>query len=261
MAGRQYVYNKDMQCPNSDGELISHTTYGENNLTVSYSTCPTCRGHWMESFAANFIKLAPSDLQRTGARLVHPEGARKCPVCQKALERATGENVPDTVWAYRCPENHGYFFPAGELAAFIKARVAKIEYHKVWNLPLPNVASVLLAGFLVLILTGGLLTGFRSVQNRQTTTSEAKDVLSSEHAYVIPQTREVLFTAQTQQDAVLTVHIPEFNNFEKILSSTDHRTHTLVARDIPTGSYRYYFTMEMNGKKIQSETFTFVMPR
>ena len=264
-----------MQCPNGDGELIAHTTQGENNLVVSYSTCPTCRGYWMESFAANFIKLPPGDLQRTGAKLVHPPGvhlpltpgrsdggrAAFCPVCRKNLDRATGENIPDGIFVYQCPDHHGYFFPTGQLAAFKQAQKAKIAYHKLWSIPLPSVASVLLGGFILAILTGGLYATLTAIRQQQVTTSQAEQLLVSQNVSVSPETRAVLLSATTSVPATLVVHMPSLDNFQQELTTTNGTTHILFVPDIPTNTYSYYFTVTVNGRSSDSKRFEFTMPQ
>lgn len=248
-----------MKCPTGDGELISHSTHGESNLTVTYSTCPFCRGHWMESFAANFIKLTPEELQKKHAG-AHPDASYSCPICRKGLERATGDNIPDTVTVYSCPEGHGYFFPAGQLAAWKNAQSAKIVYHKLWNIPLPNVGSVLLTGFLTAILTGGLVIGLSVVQNRQTTSSQAKQFLAWQRAYAVPNTHILLVSAQTQEKTTLTIHIVTPYTIEKPLDTKDGLTHIIEVTDVPSGSYQYYFSWEQGANLVRSETYSVVIP-
>lgn len=248
-------YTGSMHCPTGDADLISHTTQGEKGLTVSYSTCPVCHGYWMDSFSANFIKLPT---ERTGAKLVHPEGDFLCPVCTTPLVRTSSESVPDGVRVYDCPAHHGYFFPAGQLAAFKKAQKTKIDYHKLWNIPMPNVASILLGGMVLLLLSGGLAVTFRGLQQRQTMESRAKEILTNHEVYATPHT--VLITATTGIDAGVVVHIPSFNNFSAPLQSTDHRMHQLTVQNIAAGTYRYFFTITVSGTTIQSDIFTFTLP-
>lgn len=250
-----------MQCPLSDGELIAHTTSGEKNLTVSYSTCPTCQGYWMTSFAANFIKLAPNEPHRTGVNVPLPTGMNlKCPVCTKELIRALGENIPDTASVYHCPDHHGYFFPEGELAAFKNAQQSKIEFHKLWNIPLMNVGSVLLTGLAILIVGGEILTAYEAAQTHQTTTSQATAPFTGAHAYVVPATHEVLFSIVTHEDATVTVHVPSMNNTSQVLHSTDHRMHSGIIKNIMAGTYTYFFTYSIAGHTVQSDNYTFTMP-
>ncbi len=240
-----------MQCPHGDGELRSHTAQGENNLVVSYSTCPTCSGYWMDSFAANFIKLPAGG---SPAEKPSVQKTFSCPVCQKHLERATGENIPDHVMVYSCPDHHGYFFPAGQFAAFKQAQTAKISYHKLWNIPLPSVASVLLAGLLVLIT-------FTALTRPQTITTQAQQILSSQSVIVSKETSTILVSVTTRQDAVVTIHIPSFENFSEELTTRDRRAHLLYVRDISAGEYDYTFTLVSGTKSSESEKFHFVMPQ
>lgn len=242
-----------MRCPAADGELINHTTQGEKGLTVSYSTCASCRGYWMDSFAANFIKIHTYDTIPT-----HPVSRTyHCPVCTAQLQRTSGNNVPDNVFVFDCPAHHGYFFPVGQLAAFKKAQKTKIDYHKLWNIPMPNISGILLSGLVLLLLSGGLVITFQGLQQRQTMESQAKEILITHDVYATPHT--VLITATTGSDAAVTVHIPHFRNFSSPLESTDHRMHQLTIQNIAAGTYRYFFTIDVSGKEIQSDTFTFTV--
>lgn len=247
-----------MQCPVRHAELISHTTQGENNLAITYATCPVCRGYWMDSFAANFIKLSSKELGAVPATLSGQTFV--CPVCTKSLVRATGENIPDGVWVYQCPQHHGYFFPTGQLAAFKNAQQTKIAYHKLWHIPMPSVASILLGGLVLLILSGGLAVTFTGLQQRQTTESQAKQILEHSAVYTAADGTTVLVTATTAVDATLTVHIPGLDNLTAPLSTTDKRTHQLTVIHVQPGTYQYYFTIVDNsGKETQSANFTFTV--
>jgi Zn-finger nucleic acid-binding protein len=246
-----------MHCPQNDGELVAHTTHGENNLTVSYSTCPTCHGHWMDSFAANFITLSGTDDQLPQDATI--PAALSCPVCEVHLEKANGENIPDTVTAYWCPHGHGYFFPAGQLAAFKSAQKAKIDYHKLWHIPLPNTASVLLGGLVVLILTGGFLATYMALQQKQVTTSQAQLILVGQKSYI--SGTSVLISATTSVDATLTLALPSLYATGQPMPSTDKRTHLILVPEVPPGHYTYYFTINVAGVETVSETFEFTMPQ
>ncbi len=240
-----------MQCPNGDGDLSVHTTSGENNLTISYSTCPTCRGYWMDSFAANFIKLSPYEMQE---KIVPANPATfVCPVCQTHLERALGENIPDSASVYTCPNHHGYFFPSGQLAAFKKAQKAKITYHKLWNLPLASVASVLLAGVAFFVISG-------AIRQPQEMRSQAQQVFTGQKAYIAEETDSVLFSATTSIDTTVTLHIPLFDNFSREMTTTNKRTHLLYVPDLPVGEYKYYFTMTAGEREEETPEYILIKP-
>lgn len=244
-----------MKCPLGDAELTSHTTQGEKGLTVSYSTCPACRGYWMDSFAANFIKTTGIDsTAATTASSVY-----YCPVCTRQLTRSTGDNIPDGVSVYMCPDNHGYFFPAGQLAAFKKAQQTKIAYHKLWHVPIPNVGSILLGSFVLLLLSGGIALTFQALQERQTIESQAEQILVSHTVYPAADHTTVLITATTGANAAVTVHIPSFHNFSRLMQTNDNRIHQVTIQNLSSGIYQYFFTVGVSGKEIRSDTFTFTI--
>lgn len=245
-----------MQCPNGDGELITHTTQSENDLTISYSTCPTCNGHWMESFAANYIKLSDSeDAQEEKATPLN----RACPICLKSLIQKTGENIPDHVRVFECPDSHGYFFPAGQLYAWKHAAKAKINYFSQWHIPMPRISTILLAGVSFIVLAGGFFA-FTRINERQVTTSQASEALTSQKAYVSPETKSIIMSATTSVDAAVTLRIPAMNNFSEVMRTADARTHTLFIPDISPGPHTYFFQIDVAGVKTQSDTYDFTMP-
>lgn len=243
-----------MTCPNGDGELVERTTIGENNLAVSYSRCNKCQSFWMESFAANFIKM-PTD-----ETLTPVSSTLTCPVCTKKLIRSTGENIPDTVSVYHCLDGHGYFFPSGQLTAWKQAQKAKIAYHKLWHLPLPNVGSVLLTSILIAIIGGGLLAGFSAVREAQTYSLMAKETVTSTKVFPNKTTQSALVSAQTNSNTVLTVHVPKHNNYRARMNSSDGLLHTLLIKDVPTGTYEYYFTWDVANNTLTSPRSVFSMP-
>jgi hypothetical protein len=246
-------YTGSMTCPLGDAELLSHTTQGENGLLISFSTCPVCRGYWMESFAANFIKPNSIDRSETG----RAASTYSCPICTKPLTRSTGENIPDSVFVYDCPSHHGYFFPTGQLAAFKEAQQVKIAYHRLWNIALPNVSSILLGSFLLLLITGVTIL---SLQQKPTTESQAQQILTGHAAYSAADRSAVLISATTSVKATVTLHIPAFNNFNKPMQTGDNQTHQLTVGTIPAGTYQYFFTINVSGKETTSDTYTFTTP-
>lgn len=241
-----------MQCPRSDGELQLHTAVGEDNLIVHYSTCPNCHGYWLESFDANYIK---SVLGAVGGPVTQPLVPYHCPVCQKELERARGSNIPDSCIIFKCPNSHGYYFPEGQLAAWKQAQEIKISYHKTWNIPLVSVAAVLLASIFVL----GFYFSYQGIQPAQTST-QAKQSISLTHAYVQSNIRQVLISATSAEKTQLTLYIPQLNNFKGTMESKDGIVHTLLVKNVPAGTYEYYFTWVSDKATVSSDRYSFTMP-
>ena len=92
----------------------------------------------------------------------------------KFLQPAHEESLPQGISALKCEDGHGYFFPSGELSKFNRAQQAKIEYHTLWGIPLPNVKSILLASLTLLILSSGLVLSLREVGRVQRLRSSAQ---------------------------------------------------------------------------------------
>lgn len=240
-----------MHCPNGDAELIAQTRV-HNGLTITSGQCPRCRGYWLDAFNANYIKTGDiTRSQRVSEAKVpiHPV----CPTCQELLTVYHGQNVPATVAVWKCPNNHGYFFPEAQLFAFKKAQEAKLAYFTLWNIPLSSVASILLASF-VGIMTLGVVTTY--VQQRQTTVLQAQQIVESQAAYVAGKSVNIAIT--TSVKAAATVHI---GDFEQKMQTTDGLLHTLFLTNLVPGTYEYYAILLVDGKTVRSYPFTFIIPQ
>ncbi|MBI5619676.1 zf-TFIIB domain-containing protein [Candidatus Gottesmanbacteria bacterium] len=246
-------------CPNRDGFLKTYTTTGKNGLPLTYHRCPHCRGFWLSGFAANF--LMDTDLE--SAHPVHHPTTRRasdirftplCPECKAPLHQTHGDNIPAHVTPFRCTAGHGYFFPAGELSKFKTAQQAKIAYHKLWNIPLPSVASILLASLAVLLVS--ITAMVTAIRQKQSMESQAQSVFKSQTAFPSPQ-GTVLFVTTTNSPSTATLFVPSWNNYHIVMDTTDGLTHTTTVSTIPPGTYRYFFTITINGKTVQTEMFEF----
>lgn len=252
-----------LSCPNRDGFLKTYTTSGKNGLPVTYHRCPHCRGFWMSAFAANFLTDSdiesahyhPGDIRFTQH---HSDGAGftpLCPECKAHLLLSHADNIPAGISAFHCPVGHGYFFPAGELTKFKTAQQAKIAYHKLWNIPLPSVASVLLAGVVVILLSGIIATTI-AIRQQQTNVSQARQLLVS-HSTLPTAGGTVFFVATTSVSATVTLHIPAVTIVDVRMETQDRLIHTANVPNLAPATYQYFFTIEHNGKTVQTEMFAF----
>ncbi len=182
-----------------------------------------------------------------------------CPSCGYKLVRATGANIPENVLAFRCPNRHGYHFPAGELSKFKVAQEANIAYHRTWNIPLTSVAATLLMSLVGVILSAGLIYGVIGGQQQQNIVSQAQNIVSFQKAYVSTENKSITFIASTSVPTTLTLHIREMN-YTNTLQSTDNKSHVIRVTNIESGTYTYYFSFDVDGKNIHTEDFTFLMP-
>ncbi len=246
-----------LSCPNRDGFLKTYATTGKNGLPVAYHRCPHCRGYWLSAFAANFLSDVDIESQHLPGPLPisHHRFTPLCPECKTPLHVSRDYNVPSSVTAFRCPAGHGYFFPSGELTKFKTAQQAKISYHKLWNIPIPSVSSVLLVS-VVIILFGGIIATTIAIRQQQTNVSQARQLLVS-HSTLPTANATVFFVATTSVPATVTLHIPSANAAPVLMETTDRTTHTATVSTIPSGTFSYFFTITVNGKTVQTEMFVF----
>ncbi|MBI5449046.1 hypothetical protein HY948_01890 [Candidatus Gottesmanbacteria bacterium] len=251
-----------IHCPNRDGFLKSYSTVGKNNLPITFARCSNCRGHWMNSFAANFLKeisvkhdtRQPDVRPGDGTHL-----APLCPDCKAFLTRAGGDNIPHGIIAFRCPNDHGYFFPAGELTKFKAAQHAKLAYHTLWHIPLPSVASVLLA-ILAVIMLGSITAITATIQKKQSLQSNAQQLLVSQHA-LSPAAGTIFIAATTSIPAMVTVFISSTKTGPIPMESQNRTVHTTTITTLPPGIYEYFFTIFVNGKSVITDRYSIALTR
>lgn len=247
-------------CPNRDGLLKTYAAAGKHDLPIKYARCPNCRSYWLSSFAANFLNDISIEHESLTTHHFNTTGlAPLCPDCKMPLTPARGDNIPQGVTAYHCPNNHGYFFPAGELAKFKIAQNAKVSYHKLWNIPLPSVASVLLAA-VAIIMIGSITAITLSIQKKQTTVSLARELLVSHQAFS-PAPGALFIAATTSVPATVTVTIPSAKPDPIRMESQDRTIHTTTVTTLPPGLYEYFFTISVNGTSTTTDRFSFTIAR
>ncbi len=242
-----------MRCPRSDGELIGRSAVDSGGMALTYHICLGCLGHWIAPFDANYLPLSVLSGDTT-----RPENITsfRCPECHEPLERAHQDAMAPDVLAWYCSSGHGYFFPRGNLAKFRAAQEARVTYHKLWNIPLPAIRTVLLGSVVLLAaLTAGIAIG--EIQRQQVTETQAKIVLDYQNV-VITNDRTVLITAHTLEATQLFLSIPALA-LTSPMDSSDGLTHTYYFGRLNPGSYTYTFSYVREGKTIE-ESFTFSLP-
>ena len=240
-----------MRCPNDDAELIKQTK-NRDGMMISFGECPRCHGYFLDSFNANYVRT--EDIERsitppTSSQPIHPV----CPKCQQSMHPYQGENIPGNVRVWRCPNGDGYFFPHAELFAFKKAQEAKLSYFKLWNIPMPNVASILLVVF-VGVITMGVVTTYLQAQRTQTTQIQAREIVRYQRAFVSGSSVTVAVSTTTNTNA--SIHI---GATIQPMTTTDHQLHTLFLNNLQPGVYEYYFTFTNGNETTQSDTYSFTI--
>lgn len=241
-----------MRCPNGDNILVEKSPV-HDGMSLHYLFCPSCFGHWLSAFDANYLRSI--DLPNSPALPASqgtPFRSYACPQCRRKLERATGENIPEDVLTYRCPEAHGYFFPTGELKKFKEAQEVKLAYHTKWRVPLTSVASALLMSLFGLILSAGLVLGVIEGQRQQTMTSQAEELITSHKTY--SDNHGATIIAITSQPVDLTAVV---NGKDYPMLAPDNKSHVVRITDLPPGNHQYRFRFQKEGRTLESSVYSF----
>lgn len=243
-----------MLCPRHDSQLIPRTPLNPTEFSVHYLFCPNCHGHWLSAFDANYISsLDLSDDTLAGC---NPVGNFICPQCRKSLERTAGDNVPPDVLAYHCPDNHGYFFPAGELKKFKEAQEVKLSYHKQWHVPLSSVASAMLMTLFGLLVSVGLVTGTLEGKRQESARVQAEGIISTHRYYVDQSTNSVTIIALTIEPVSLTLVV---DGVDYPMIGPDLQSHVFRLTGLSAGMHQYGFRFTKNNTVITTkpEQFSF----
>lgn len=248
-----------MNCPNNDAQLHKHTTTDHGGMSITYYRCPRCFGYWLDAFNANFIKN--NQIKGISKPHSHPSAQPHCPSCRKPLTLMRGDNIPPGVTAWGCPDNHGYYFTDEELKKFKEAQEAKISYHKLWNIPLPSLASVLLVGIGAFLITEGIVTTFKQTQLKQSIQTNADEILQSQQAVINSNDGSVTFLVSTGLPSTVFVTVNNTGYSNIPLTSTDRKTHVAQIRNLAPGQYIYTFTITMESATVTSEDYTLIVIR
>jgi hypothetical protein len=246
-----------MRCPFHDAQLVKHMLTDPQGRVITYFRCDLCGSHWMDAFNANYISTSDiSPIPHPKLHAVLPT----CPECKAMLVLLQGENVPDTVHVLHCPKKHGYFFPDNELVSYKEAQEAKINYHKLWRIPLPSVASVLLASVTLVFLSVGIIVSVVETQNAKNTQTQAAQIIVSQQVIPAPDSQAATFVVTTRVPAQVNLRFIKPNDLVHAMTSSDGRTHMITIHNLTRGQYIYMFEVAINNKLVQSEPYTFIMP-
>lgn len=133
-----------MKCPNCGSQF--QIIFCNNNLAIDH--CNSCGGTFFKENEINRLTLSDAK------RLYHKKetesisGEEKlCPKDKIPMSQIRGESVPQHVTLLQCDRCRGVFAYPDDLVAFKLAQTAKINYYKIWQIPLPSLKAVLVYSF------------------------------------------------------------------------------------------------------------------
>lgn len=160
-----------MHCPNCRHIL---TQVELNTITIEH--CNYCGGSLFEENEINRItvkdaeKLAlmkESDSISGGEKLSPRDGS--------VMERVQNDSIPQHVTLLRDATSGEIFAYAEDLLEFKKAQTAKVDYYKLWRIPMPALQQVLVLSF-VMVFTGAAIYMASLLQAPQSQSIQAQEL-------------------------------------------------------------------------------------
>lgn len=145
-------------CPDCNRALIARKVKTHSGGRTELDQCPFCGGIWFDHFEANQvplpeIKKLASQTPELQKALDSSFGESKCPHCLVPLVALRSESIPKHLNVFSCPQCRGNWFSQKNLLEFKVAQKAKVNYFKLWQIPLPSTFSVLLPVLIMLALS------------------------------------------------------------------------------------------------------------
>jgi len=245
-----------LHCPDCDGILVPYavTISSENEVNLNY--CYNCGGFWCDHWVANRIsykqfKSISTQFPEHSNSFVLGSG-KKCPYCEIGLQRIQGENIPQDLTVFSCPQCFGNWFPKGELPRFKLAQESKLDYLKTWGVPLRSVYQILLP-VLVLILIGVAIPAtVYLTQKNQEARIMASEYIKNEQ--VIQSGLEeviIAFTTTNPMPTEIEYGLSE-NSLQKLSISVVEQTfHQIKITELQKGKrYVYRIILHKGGKPL-----------
>ena len=256
-----------LTCPDCHRGLLARKVHTHSGGKIEIDKCPFCAGIWFDHFEANQVPFSEiKRLVKEKPKTV-PSGAigqGKCPHCLVPLIPLDSESVPKYLNVFTCPQCRGNWFSQKNLLEFKVAQKAKVNYFKLWRLPLPSVFSALLPIFLLTVLALSIpvtLIGLKEKGRRKEIRIKASEVIIKPTTIVLNPTTVILTWATT------TPVISEIKYWTKamtpktlIVSPSPSANHTIELKNLlPSTLYFYQLILkDYQGRQIHSELYSFI---
>lgn len=182
-----------MNCPDC-GKQMQVVVYDDQ----SFMHCFHCNGSFFEDNIVNRISLESAQqlaLTHSPMEALFSAALKKCPKDDSVmLPIPHSEALPQSITLFHCNTCHGVFSTAPELVKFKKAQQIKVDYHKIWEIPLPRLQSILII-FIFTVLSGAVFIGANTAWKTASYKSEAQELL--QHIKLFRSGRYILVSFST----------------------------------------------------------------
>ena len=226
-----------MVCPNCKEKMEEDVVDGQAILH-----CPNCGGTFFQENGINRISLTAA--QKLAAEKKVSEISiqdKLCPNDQTILiPFQSEESIPPDVILLHCPTCKGVFSYPNDLVIFKKAQAVKIDYFKVWGIPLPSIKSIaVLSIFLFVSIVS--LTAYTYWQSRNIYFIQAQDMIKN--LYITTTNRYLFVSFKTLlplRSRVVFTDVTTNQTIDKTLNSRPATIHQLTTADVKFEDEIYY---------------------
>jgi sorbitol-specific phosphotransferase system component IIC len=251
-----------MTCPLCHEPTFSIDINTTDGQITSIEECHNCGGHFLPPILVNFITTNTArniDSIIPKATSI-PIASPTCPHCHQNMSSIKDDSVPETVTVFSCPNNHGDFYPKNQLLLFKKAQDAKINYHKLWGIPLKSAFAVILPVLVIFTAITVIPNLIGQMQLNQENRVKAGEILTQPLITPISAT-EVLISFSTKNSVKTSITFTEGLGKTFDVSTTSNTNHLVSISELtPQTTYKYYITIDNGIKKVSTSEYIFSTP-
>lgn len=246
-------------CHEVTSSIDINTTDGQ---TTTIEECQNCGGHFLPPILANFISTNTAknidSLIPKATSL--PVASPTCPHCHQNMSSIKDDAVPETVTVFSCPNNHGEYYPKNQLLLFKKAQDAKINYHKLWGIPLRSAFAVIIPVLVIFTAITVIPNLVGEMNLNQENRVKAGDILTPPMITPI-STNSVLISFSTKNSVKTSLTFTEGLTKTYDISTTPDTNHLISINELqPQTTYKYFITIDTNGKRTNTTEYIFSTP-
>lgn len=251
-----------MTCPHCTSPLSSISIDTVDGQSQAIDECLNCGGHFLQPYVANFLSIETAkNIDSVLPKLkAVPATHPTCPKCGQIMPSIKDDSVPGNVTIFTCPNNHGDFFPKGQLLAFKKAQQAKLYYHKLWGIPLKSAFAIIIPLLVIFTAITAIPTVIKQLGTSQESRVKADNILTAPQIIPLSST-EVLISFSTKNPAIATIRFTEGLTDSFTVSQTAQTSHLININSLTSGTlYKYVISLNIKGKVTTTEEYTFATP-
>lgn len=246
-----------MVCPQCRQALTDKEIITSDNQKALVYECFNCGGHFIPPLIVNLIpQVTAQNLDSISPKNSYQNSPTvTCPICQETMSSITDTVVPNNVTVYTCPENHGNFFPLGQLYAFKRAQKVKLEYHQLWGIPIKSVFSVLLPIIAIFTAISAIPLAVDQLKTSQENRVKAGELTSNPLVSPIGPSQVVIsFTTKVASTSSLKLRL---SGSVQIFpgATTPQTTHVINLENLQPGT-PYQYELIVNDKPAGTYSFT-----